>query len=121
MTEFISALMRRDIDAALPLLTDDVVFLYSSGSAIWGKEAFAEAITVNWKLIEDYTYRTLEAVWLAHSDAAAAVAYHFSWSGMANGTEVGGEGRGTRVFRREPEGWRIAHEHLSQGQWKPET
>jgi ketosteroid isomerase-like protein len=47
------------------------------------------------------------------------VIYTFSWSGVAGGQEVSGHGRGTRLFRREADGWRIAHEHLSTGQWKP--
>lgn len=37
MESFISALIRQDIDAALPLLTDDVALFYSNGTAIWGK------------------------------------------------------------------------------------
>jgi hypothetical protein len=70
-------------------------------------------------------YTTLNSIWVAQSDTAAAVIYSFSWSGIADGKNVSGGGRGTRVFRRDrDEGsfdgprWRIAHEHLSAGQWK---
>jgi ketosteroid isomerase-like protein len=121
LESFVAALIRKDIDAALPLLTDDVVLFYSNGSAIWGKDAFATAITANWKRIERYNYTTDDSIWLALSDTAAAVIYTFSWSGVADGKEVSGGGRGTRIFRREPNGWRIAHEHLSAGQWKPQS
>ena len=89
MAAFVAALIRKDIGPALALLAEDVVFFYSNGSALWGKEAFA-----------------------------AAVIYTFSWSGVADGKEIAGGGRGTRIFRREPAGWRIAHEHLSAGHWK---
>jgi ketosteroid isomerase-like protein len=119
MELFIAALIRKDIDAALPLLTDDVALFYSNGTAIWGKDAFAASITANWKRIERYHYQTDESIWLAESDTAAGVIYTFSWSGVAGGQEVSGNGRGTRLFRREADGWRIAHEHLSTGQWKP--
>jgi ketosteroid isomerase-like protein len=118
MADFVAALIRRDINAALALLTDDVAFFYSNGSALWGKEAFADAITASWKRLERYTYTTEEAVWLAESADAAAVIYAFSWSGVVDGKDVGGGGRGTRVFRWEANGWRIAHEHLSAGDWK---
>ena len=37
LTAFVDAMIRRDMPAALALLTDDVVFFYSNGSAIWGK------------------------------------------------------------------------------------
>jgi len=81
-------------------------------------EAFATAIMANWKRIDHYHYTTDDSIWVAQSDTAAAVIYTFSWSGVVDGKEVKGGRRGTRVFRREPDGWRIAHEHLSTGQWK---
>jgi ketosteroid isomerase-like protein len=119
MTAFVDSMIRRDLDAALSLLTDDVAFFYSNGSALWGKEAFAATMTANWKLIDRYNYTTLDAIWLAQSETVAAVIYTFSWSGVAGGRDVDGSGRGTRIFRRDRAGWRIAHEHLSVGDWKP--
>jgi ketosteroid isomerase-like protein len=118
MQSLVAALIRKDIDAALPLLTDDVALFYSNGSAVWGTEAFATAIMANWNRIDQYQYTTDDSIWVAQSDTAAAVIYTFSWSGVVEGKEVKGGGRGTRVFRREPTGWRIAHEHLSTGMWK---
>jgi ketosteroid isomerase-like protein len=118
--DFTAALIGRDIDAALALLTDDVVFFYSNGTAIRGREAFAAAMTSSWKLIADYQYTTLESAWVSQSEAAAAVIYSFAWSGAVRGQAVSGAGRGTRVFCRAPgAGWLIAHEHLSTGQWGP--
>lgn len=118
--DFTAALIRRDIDHAIALLADDVVFFYSNGTAVVGKQAFAELMTSSWKLIEDYNYSTLDSAWVAQSDAAAAVIYHFAWSGRVRDSEVTGSGRGTRVFRRESgSGWLITHEHLSTGHWRP--
>src|SRR5580692_12116861 len=109
MAAFVAALIGRDIEAALALLTDDVAFFYSNGSAAWGKAAFAAAMTASWQRVDRYSYTTDEAVWLAQSADAAAVIYAFSWSGVVDGRDVGGGGRGTRAFRREANGWRIAH------------
>ena len=117
MAAFIDALLRRDIDAALALLTEDVTFFYSNGTALWGKEAFAATMTANWKLISDYKYSTLDSIWVEEADTAAVVIYHFSWSGVAGGNNIGASGRGTRVFRNEHGGWRLAHEHLTTGDW----
>ena len=118
--EFTAALIRRDMPAALALLTNDVVFFYSNGSAILGKDAFAALMTASWKMIENYKYQSGESNWIAQSADTAAVIYSFAWSGVAGGNEVKGGGRGTRVFARQPGGgWLIAHEHLSNGQWKP--
>jgi ketosteroid isomerase-like protein len=120
MTDFTAALIGRDINSALALLTDDVIFFYSNGTVIRGKDAFAATMTSNWKLIEHYEYSTLESIWVAQSDAAAAVIYDFAWSGTVRDQNVSGSGRGTRVFRRAAEsGWLIAHEHLSTGQRAP--
>ena len=84
MEEFVAAMIRKDM-TALALLTDDVVFFYSNGSALWGKDAFRSTMSANWKLIDNYHYRTLESVWMAQSADTAALTYTFSWSGVAGG------------------------------------
>lgn len=122
MSNFAAALIGRDMGSALALLTDDVVFFYSNGTAILGKEAFAATMTASWSVVENYKYATLDQIWLAQSETAAAVIYSFEWSGMVRGADVGGAGRATRVFRKDGDnGWRIAHEHLSAGQWRPQA
>ena len=115
---FVDAMIRRDMPAALALLTDDVTFFYSNGSAIWGKDAFSATMTANWKMVTDYTYKTIETKWVMETADAASVIYTLAWTGKVNGNPVGGEGRGTRVLHRDKTGWRIAHEHLSSGAWK---
>lgn len=118
--EFTAALLRRDIDAALALLADGVVFFYSNGTTLVGKDAFAATMKAAWSVIENYKYESAEANWLTLTDAAATVVYRFAWSGVARGAEVGGTGRGTRVFAKQPNGeWLLAHEHISNGQWMP--
>jgi ketosteroid isomerase-like protein len=113
-------LISRDIDSALAHLMDEVVFFYSNGSAIRGKDAFAALMTASWKIIENYKYTSLDSTWISETDAAAVVIYSFDWSGAAGGAAVSGAGRGTRVLARKPGGrWLISHEHLSHGQWMP--
>ena len=116
--DFTAALVARDMASALALLTDDVVFFYSNGSAIVGKQAFSALMTANWQMVTDYDYSTADTVWVAQSDASAAVIYSFAWTGKARGQDVGGSGRATRVLTNDRSGWRIAHEHLSTGDWK---
>ena len=118
--EFTQALVARDMDTALSLLSDDVVFFYSNGSTIVGKDAFAKLMTANWGVVKDYVYAHAGDTWVAQSDAAASVIYSFNWTGTANGQSVSGAGRATRVLKHDGRGWLIAHEHLSAGDWKPE-
>ena len=118
--QFTDALIRRDIGTALALLTDDVVFFYSNGTTIVGKDAFSALMTASWKVVKNYKYQSAESIWVTQTDDAAAVIYSFAWSGIARGAEVGASGRATRVFARQPDGgWLVTHEHLSNGQWKP--
>jgi ketosteroid isomerase-like protein len=118
--DFTAALIRRDIGAALALLTDDVVFFYSNGTTVVGKDAFAALMTASWKVVENYQYKSADSQWIAGTADAATLIYSFAWSGIARGAEVSASGRGTRVFSRQSSGeWLIAHEHLSSGAWKP--
>jgi ketosteroid isomerase-like protein len=118
LAAFEAALARADLDAAMALVSDDVVFFYSNGSVHSGKSAVRAAIKANFDSIKDDTYATHDHLWLAQSDSAAACTYGFAWTGTMDGKPVGGRGRGTTILRRETDGWRIVHEHLSQGRWK---
>jgi len=117
--DFTAALIGRDMPTALALLTDDVVFFYSNGSAIVGRGAFSSVMTTSWKMVEEYAYSTANAVWIAQSDTAASVIYSFTWTGKVQDKAVGGAGRATRVLVNDGAGWLIAHEHLSTGDWNP--
>ena len=108
----------RDVDAATELLSDDVVFFYSNGSVHIGQGAVRAAIQANFDTIKNDNYATRDHVWLAESDHSAACIYSFAWDGTMDGKTVSGRGRGTTLLRRQANGWRIVHEHLSQGRWK---
>ncbi len=117
--DFTTALIARDMETALTFLSDDVIFFYSNGSAIVGKDAFSALMLASWKIVEDYAYATAGHVWVAQSESVASVVYSFNWTGKANGQALGGAGRATRVLRNDGAGWLITHEHLSAGDWKP--
>jgi ketosteroid isomerase-like protein len=117
--DFTAALIRRDMETALALLTEDVIFFYSNGSAVVGKDEFASLMTSSWKVVDDYAYSAADEVWVVESNTVASVIYSFTWTGKVRDQAIGGAGRATRVLRNDGSGWRIAHEHLSAGDWKP--
>ncbi len=119
LAAFEAALGKRDLDVAMTLLSDDVVFFYSNGTAHFGRDAIRVAIQANFASIKDDNYRTHDHIWLAQSDTAAACVYSFSWMGTMDGKPVSGRGRGTSILRCEADGWRIVNEHFNQGRWKP--
>jgi ketosteroid isomerase-like protein len=113
-----AAMRAKDVDGALAWMTDDVVFFYSNQTTHIGKAAIRAALKDIFGGIEDDTYRTEDVTWLLLTDSSAACVYHFRWTGRMDGKPVGGKGRGTSVFRRDADGWRLAHEHLSQGPYR---
>lgn len=117
--DFTAALLARDIDAALALLTDQVVLFFSNGTTIVGKDAFAATMKQAWGVLENYKYESDGLDWLTQTDTAAAVIYRFAFTATARGQDVSGAGRGTRVFAKQPDGrWLMTHEHISTGRWK---
>lgn len=115
MSDFTAALLRRDIDAALGLLSDDAMLFFGNGSVL-RKPDFAAVMLAAWKAVQDYRYSTSHLSWTLETDTAAVAVYAFEWSGIARGQQVGSSGRATRVFENGEAGWRLNHEHLSAGQ-----
>ena len=118
LAAFEAALAKADLDGAIAWLSDDAVFFYSNEAAHFGEQAIRAAIKANFDSIKDDSYATHDHIWLAQSELAAACICSFAWTGTLDGKQVGGRGRGTTVLRRERDGWRIVHEHLSRGRWK---
>jgi uncharacterized protein (TIGR02246 family) len=115
MRVYEAAVNARDLEAALELIADDAVYLFSNQAAHVGKEAIRNAIQANFDTIKNETYRIQDMRWLAATEELAVCVYAFGWSGEINGQPASGSGRGTSVLRRIQGNWRVAHEHLSRG------
>ncbi len=101
-----------DFDALLPVIAEDAVFWFSDGDHV-GIEAARRAFDAAWKAVENEVYNLADLRWLAIGDNAASCIYNFHWKGMVAGEPVWGGGRGTTVLRKDADGWKIVHEHLS--------
>lgn len=115
MAAFTDALLRRDLDAALGLLSDEAMLFYSNGTVL-RKADFATVMPAAWQAVENYRYATSHLTWLIDGEATAIAVYGFEWSGNVRDQPVSGSGRATRVFTKADTGWSLAHEHLSTGQ-----
>ncbi|HEY2707463.1 MAG TPA: DUF4440 domain-containing protein [Caulobacteraceae bacterium] len=109
----------KDLAGTMELIADDAVYFWSNGSAMFGKAAIEEAMAANFVGIEDDTYDTHDLTWVAENDEIAACVFSFAWTGKMDGQPVSGRGRGATVLKRIDGAWRVVHEHLSQGRWKP--
>jgi ketosteroid isomerase-like protein len=106
-----------DVEATLSLIDEDAVYLFSDESVHVGKGAIGKVLTRNFDLIEDESYSIQNVKWLADSGDVAACVYDYSWSGVINGELASGCGRGTTILRRNDDGWKVVHEHLSRGRF----
>lgn len=99
-------------DNVAPLIADDATYWFSEGE-FKGKESIRGAFERTWAAIQDETYSLHHLKWLIVCEDAAVCIYSFKWKGNVNGVEKSGSGRGTNVFQKTPEGWKVIHEHLS--------
>jgi ketosteroid isomerase-like protein len=96
-----------------PLISDEAVFWFSDGSHK-GKREIKCAFEKTWQKLNNDTYWLQNIEWIALGDRAASCIYQFNWKTEINGKALEGTGRGTTVLRKEDNGWRIVHEHLSR-------
>ena len=101
-----------NFDLMEPMISKDCKFWFSSGT-FTGVEQTRKAFEKTWGMIKEETYWLTDIEWLAESDTAAFCTYTFHWKGKIEGKFHEGTGRGTSCFRKEAEGWKIVHEHLS--------
>lgn len=101
-----------DFNQVAPLISKDCKFWFSSGT-FHGLEETQKAFEKTWNLIREEIYTIPDEDWIAESESAAVCTYSYHWAGLINGERREGKGRGTSCFVREPEGWKIVHEHLS--------
>ncbi len=107
-----TALGTQDWNSVAPLIRDDATVIFSNGSLHAGKEAIKAAYQHNFNTIKGETYKIRNVRWLAETAEAAAYSFEFHWSGVIEGREASGAGRGTAVLVREDDRWRLVGEHL---------
>lgn len=72
------------------------------------------AFNAAWSLIPDEVYMMEQAEWVVRDAQAAVVAFRYTYRGATReGLILGGGGRGTNLYVRTPDGWRLTYEHLS--------
>jgi ketosteroid isomerase-like protein len=103
---------KHNFDLVEPLISKDCKFWFSSGTFV-GLDQIGQAFEKTWGMIKDEVYSLTDIEWIAESDLTAVCTYTFHWKGLIDGKPGEGKGRGTSCFRKEDDGWKITHEHLS--------
>ena len=102
-----------DFDQLVPLISENAIFWFNDGSHV-GIDAVRKAFENTWKSFPVDAYWLEDIAWVAAGETAASCTYSFRWKAVIHGRETTGGGRGTTVFQKENNSWKITHEHLSQ-------
>jgi len=112
LAEYIQRTNTHRFDEVAPLVDEDALFWFSSGS-YRGLAVIRAAFEKTWATIQNEVYAVEDVEWLAMDEASAACVYTFRWRGDIDGVAREGSGRGTSVLRKAGHEWRVIHEHLS--------
>lgn len=112
MKQYESALATQSWQAVGPLMDDEVCVTFSNGRVFKGKSEVQGAYEANFALIQDEKYAMSDHHWVQKSDTFAVCLYVFHWSGLINGKEALGAGRGTAVLVFNEDKWQLLTEHL---------
>lgn len=106
------ALATQDWGHVEPLFHKDVCVTFSDGSIHKGKNEVKQAFERNFLLIKDEKYSISNVHWVHKDGNTAVYLFDFQWSGMINGKQANGSGRGTSVLINENGRWKLLVEHL---------
>jgi len=113
--EFISAyekaLATQSWEQVAPLIHQDCVAIYSEGTYT-GKAEVESAFRRTFSLIKDEKYSISDIHWVRETVTTAILSYNFSWSGIIEGAQTFGSGRGSSVLVYQDGKWQLICEHL---------
>ncbi len=95
-----------------PLVHPEVCVTFSNGAVHKGVTAVRSAFEKNFSAIQDEEYRISDVHWIMRSQEFAVYLFEFEWSGLIDGCNAGGAGRGTSVLIRQGDDWKLLAEHL---------
>lgn len=107
-----AALATQSWSEVSPLIHDKASVVFSNGTVHKGKAAVRKAFEGNFARIQHEKYEMTNIHWLLESPESAAYMFDFFWSGIVEGKEVSGGGRGTAVLVFEDGRWLLLAEHL---------
>ncbi|PIE14520.1 MAG: hypothetical protein CSA70_01855 [Rhodobacterales bacterium] len=110
--EYEHALGTQDWNSVASLISEDAMVIFSNGSLHAGKEAIRTAYQHNFNTIKGEEYRIENVHWLAETADAAAYSFEFHWTGVIDGRQASGSGRGTAVLVCKDDRWLLVGEQL---------
>jgi ketosteroid isomerase-like protein len=112
LEQYLDATNSHDFDQVARILVPEPVYFFGDATCV-GQAAVRSYFERTWALIPDERYGAEDVEWVVDGHDAAVAIYTYRWSGTVQGAPASGAGRATNAFVKTPEGWRLAHEHLS--------
>jgi ketosteroid isomerase-like protein len=106
-----NALASQNWDIVAPLIHDDCVATFTSGT-YRGKREVEGIFRRNFASIKGEHYSISNVHWVKQSEGFAAFTFDYQWSGVIGGKSASGGGRGTSVIVTSGSGWQLISEHL---------
>lgn len=110
--QYEAALATQSWSEVSPLVHARASVVFSNGTVHKGKDAVREAYERNFARIKHEKYQMTNVHWLLEAPDSAAYMFDFSWTGIFEGEEASGSGRGTAVLVFEDGRWLLLAEHL---------
>lgn len=110
--EYETALGTQDWAVVAPLISDEARVIFSNGALHAGKVAIRTAYERNFATIKNEEYRVENVRWLLEAPDSAAYMFDFHWTGVIEGQEASGSGRGTAILVRDADRWVLVGEQL---------
>ncbi|WP_028782278.1 YybH family protein [Thalassobacillus devorans] len=107
----VEATNTHDLNVA-EFISEEAVY-YFSDEIVYGHENLKKYFDKTWAHICDEDYHVHHITWISNSDTVAVCIYKFQWEGKIDGILKERQGRGTNVFEKDGQGWKVVHEHLS--------
>ncbi len=102
-----------DFTNVLELIHPEATYLFTDGT-FRGLDQIQKAFESTWKKIQNETYQISDIKVVCADELIAVITYKFSWSGVVDGQQKNGEGRGTNVIKKSDMRLQFIHEHLSK-------
>ena len=107
-----AALATQEWGQVEPLMHEDVCVTFSNGAVNTGLAAVREAYSKNFTIIKDEQYLVSDVHWAVKKESFAVYLFKYSWSGLMNGVQASGSGRGTATLVPDGDAWKLIAEHL---------
>ena len=107
-----AALHTKNWAVVSPLVHEDACVTFSDGRTLVGKAAVRAAYERNFAAIKDDTFAVSDVHWVSKAENHAVYTFAFAWTGVVDGKQAGGKGRGTAVIVMNEGGWQLLAEHL---------